>query len=93
MTQDHYTAEDRKRLAPSRLALAKLMKDGAWHSPYELAKSLGLQNAGTVTSHLRDLKASGIYGYRRQRAGALHLYQLFVSVPEQLPLFQSAETA
>lgn len=87
--QDHYTEADRKRLSPNRLRLAAAMLDGGWHDPYELAKSLGLQNAGTITSHLRDLKASGIYTYERQRLGALHKYKLSVRKPEQLPLLEA----
>ncbi len=86
---DHYTAADRKRLAPSRLALAQLMLDGSWHDPYELAKKLGKANAGTITSHLRDLKASGTYDYERVRLGSMHKYRLFIRTPEQLPLLEA----
>jgi hypothetical protein len=87
-SQTHYTDEDRKRLAPSRKALAVLMLDGLWHDPYELAKRLSKPNAGTITSHLRDLKASGVYDYERQREGTLHRYRLTVRTPEQLPLLE-----
>jgi hypothetical protein len=86
--QGHYTQEDRRRLAPGRVALATLMLDDAWHTPYELAQKLGLQNAGTVTSHLRDLKASGLYTYERRRTANLHEYKLKVVHPEQLPLLR-----
>ena len=88
--QGHYTIEDRRRLAPSRVALASVMLDGQWHSPYDLATELGMQNAGTITSHLRDLKASGIYTYQRRRQGARHEYLLTVVKPEQLPLLKGA---
>lgn len=87
---DHYTAEDKKRLAPGRLALAKLMLDAGWFDPYELAQRLGKRNPSTVMSHLRDLKASGVYTYERVRLGALHKYRLTIATPEQLPLLEAS---
>lgn len=87
---DHYTDEDRKRLAPSRLALAAIMIGGGWFDPYELAAKIGKRNPSTVMSHLRDLKASGKYTYERVRLGALHKYRLTIAVPEQLPLLEAS---
>ncbi len=87
--QGHYTDYDRKRLAPGRLALANLMLErGGWWSPDALAHVLHARNAGTITSHLRDLKASGVYTYERRRQGPLHEYRLSIRMPEQMPLFE-----
>lgn len=95
MTESHYTRYDRKRLCRNRRRLAAWMLRRGFKTPYEAAAALGVDNPGSITSHLRDLKASGFYTLERIRLNrkGLHAYRLRRNTREQLPLFRKPKAA
>ena len=92
--RDSYTRADRLRLWPSRRQILDAMRNGKWTDPYTLCRQLNIRNPGTVTSHIRDLKATGFWTYERIRArgkGGLFLYRLIRLKREQMDLFRRAK--
>ena len=85
-----FELEDRRRLQPRNRVVALLMADHQWRTPAEIGKALGIRK-GTVTSRLRDLKASGAYDLERMRVPGqpgVYWYRLSIHRPEQLTLLE-----
>lgn len=87
-----FELEDRRRLTPHNRRVALFMADHVWRTPYEIGEALGIRNAGTVTSRLRDIAASGVYDLERERVSGqpgVHRYRLSIHKPEQLTLLEA----
>ena len=80
-----FNDKDKQRLTPKNTRVSDFMEDGKWRTPYQIGEALKIKNAGTVTSRLRDLKASGSYELERRRGkeAGVHEYRLTKSLPVQ----------
>jgi len=80
--------DDRARLTASRLKVLDVMKDGAWRTLPALAVEVGLRNPSTAASQLRDVMASGGWGYEKRstKTPGIYEYRLFPIGNDQLQL-------
>lgn len=78
---------DWERLRPRNRQVLELLLDGEWTNLEQVAIRLGLRNASTVGSRLRDIKAETEYTYemRRTEIPGLNEYRLFLK-PNPNPL-------
>ncbi len=85
---DHWTPEEQRRLQPRNQAVLDAMNGEGWVTLEQVASRVGMRNASTVASRLRDLKATGRWSYARRATGTpgIHEYRLFEAVGNPLQL-------
>lgn len=84
----YYPDSERARLRPRNAEVLSLMRSGDWTTLEAVAAKMGLRNASTVASRLRDVKAETEWTYERR---GTHLkgvfeYRLFIPAGNSLQL-------
>jgi hypothetical protein len=94
--RDHFTEADKERLRPARERVINCMVGRGWIDLDQVAKEVGIR-VGTVASKLREVcdKDHAYLGlaYDRMRdenRPGIHLYRLFIRIPEQLNLLEES---
>lgn len=102
----HWTPEDEARLRPRNAQVLAAMRDAGWVTLEQVAKLVGLRNASTVGSRLRDFASSQdadgptkAWRYERRRTETKGLWQYRLYLGEvveveqlDLPTFERVDT-